>query len=140
MKTLKSILLGLALVVVSTVANAKNLSAFTVSKNDALNAYVNAVVHGKVDGIENVLAKDVKFVMYRGDKEFNLNKKQLLESLKASENVEQNCTYTTSVMDESNNKMVVKLIMRYDGYVRTNLITISQNHDDFQITRIQTES
>lgn len=140
MKTLKTILLGLTLLAASTVANAKNLPATALTKNDVLNAYVNAVVHGKVDGVENILSKDVKFVMFRNDKEFDLDKKQLLESLKASENVEQNCTYTTSIMDESNKKMVVKLIMRYDGYVRTNTLTISQKGDDFQITRIETES
>lgn len=140
MKTLKSILLGLTLLVATSVANAKSLSAAALTKNDVLNAYVNAVVHGKIDGVENIFSKDVKYVMYRNDKEFNLNKAQLLESLKASENVEQTCTYTTSIVDESNDKMVVKLIMRYDGYVRTNTITIAQKHDDFQITRIQTES
>lgn len=140
MKTLKSILLGLTLLVVGTVANAATSPAFALTKNDVLNIYVNAVVHGKIDGVENILAKDVKYTMLRGDKEFNLNKKQLLESLKASENVDQNCTYTTSIMDESNNKMVVKLIMRYDGYIRTNLVTIALNHDDFQITKIRAES
>jgi hypothetical protein len=140
MKTLKSIMLGLTLLVATTVANAKNLPATVLTKNDVLNAYVNAVVHGKMDGVENILAKNVEYVMYRNDKEFNLNKAQLLESLKASENVEQTCTFTTSVMDESNDKMVVKLIMRFDGYMRTSTITISQKHDDFKITRIETKS
>lgn len=140
MKTLKSIFLGLTLLIATTVANAKDFPAAALTKNDVLNTYVNAVVHGKVDGVENIFAKDVKFVMFRNEKEFNLNKTQLLESLKASENVEQNCTFTTSVVDESNSKMTVKLIMRYDGYVRTNTITINQKGDDFQITRIETES
>ncbi|GAA4098656.1 hypothetical protein [Mucilaginibacter panaciglaebae] len=140
MKALKSILLGFTLLVVGTVANAATNPAVALTKNDVLNIYVNAVVHGKIDGLENILAKDVKYTMLRGDKEFNLNKKQLLESLKASENVDQNCTYTTSIMDESNNKMVVKLIMRYEGYIRTNLVTIALNHDDFQITKIRAES
>lgn len=140
MKALKSILLGFTLLVVGTVANAATGPAFALTKNDVLNIYVNAVVHGKIHGVENILAKDVKYTMLRGDKEFNLDKKQLVESLKASENVDQNCTYTTSIMDESNKKMVVKLIMRYEGYIRTNLITISLNHDDFQITKIRAES
>jgi len=140
MKTLKSILLGLTLLVASTVANAKTLPAVALTKNDVLNSYVNAVVHGKVEGIENIFDKNLKFVMYRNDKEFNLNKAELLESLKASENVEQKCTYTTSIVSDKDSKMVVKLIMKYDGYVRTNTITISQKNDDFQITRIETES
>ena len=140
MKTLKSILLGLTLLVASTVANAKTLPAVALTKNDVLNSYVNAVVHGKIEGVENIFDKNLKFVMYRNDKEFNLNKAELLESLKASENVEQKCTYTTSIVSDKDSKMVVKLIMKYEGYVRTNTITISQKNDDFQITRIETES
>lgn len=139
MKTLKSILLGLTLLVASTVANAKTIPAAALTKNDVLNIYVNAVVHGKIDGVENIFDKNLKYVMYRNDKEFSFNKVQLLESLKASENVEQNCTYTTSIMDESTKKMVVKVIMRYEGYVRINTLTLEQKHDDFQITRIETE-
>ncbi|MCC8424254.1 hypothetical protein [Mucilaginibacter sp. UR6-11] len=141
MKTLKSIMLGLAFLVVGTVANASTKQATAaLTKNDVLNIYVNAVIHGKIDGVENILAKDVKFTMYRGDKEFNLDKKQLLESLKASENIEQGCTYNTSILDETDNRMTVKLTMRYDGYVRVNLITIALNHADFKITKIETQS
>ncbi|WP_214072526.1 hypothetical protein [Mucilaginibacter sp. dw_454] len=140
MKTLKSILLGLTLVVATTIANASTPPAALLSKNDVLNIYVNAVVHGKVDGVESVLAKDVKYVIYRNEKEFDLNKAQIIETLKGSENVDQNCTYTTSIMDESDKKMVVKLTLRYDGYIRNTMITIAMNKGDFQITKIESES
>ena len=141
MKTLKSIMLGLALVVVSTVANASvKPAAAVLSKNDVLNIYVNALVHGKIDGLENVLDKNVKLTIHRGEKEFNLDRKQILESFKASENIEQGCTYTTYTQDETDNGMVVKITMKYDGYERTNMITIALNHADFKITKIETQS
>lgn len=141
MKALKSIMLGLALLVVSTVANAlPNQTTALLTKEDVLNTYVNAVIHGKIDGLENILSKDVQYVITRGEKEYTLDKKRILESFKPSENVEQGCTYKTSVMDETDKTMVVKLIMKYDTYVRTNLITISMNHSDFKITKIEVES
>jgi hypothetical protein len=140
MKTLKSIVLGLALLVVGTVANAANKPAAALTKDDVLNIYVNAVIHGKIDGLDNVLSDDAKFVMYRGENEVTLNKKNILEAFKASENTEQTCTYKTSVIDETKNSMTVKLIMTYDGYIRTNLVTISLNHADFKITKIETQS
>jgi hypothetical protein len=141
MKALKSIMLGLALLVVSTVANAlPNQTTGVLTKEDVLNTYVNAVIHGKIDGLESILSKDVQYVITRGEKEYTLDKKRILESFKPSENVEQGCTYKTSVMDETDKTMVVKLIMKYDTYVRTNLITISMNHSDFKITKIEAES
>ncbi|MES2378657.1 MAG: hypothetical protein V4553_18835 [Bacteroidota bacterium] len=140
MKTLKSMVLGLALLVASTIANAANKPAATLTKNDVLNIYINAVVHGKVDGLENVLADDVKFTMYRGTNEVNLNKKSILASFKASENIEQGCTATTTVLDETKNSMVVKVLMNYNGYTRANLVTISLNSADFKITKIEAQT
>ncbi|MDB5157152.1 MAG: hypothetical protein JWR50_1859 [Mucilaginibacter sp.] len=141
MKTLKSIMLGLALLVVSTVTNASvKQAAATLSKNDVLNIYVNALVHGKIDGLENILDKNVKLTMHRGEKEFDLDKKQILESFKSSENIEQGCTITTATQDESDSGMVVKITMHYNGYDRTNLVTIALNHSDFKITKIDAQS
>ena len=141
MKTLKSIMLGLALLVVSTVTNASATpAAATLSKNDVLNIYVNALVHGKIDDLDNILDKNVKLTMHRGEKEFTLNKKQILDSFKSSENIEQACTYTTYTQEENDNGMVVKIVMHYNGYDRTNLINIALNHNDFKITKIETQS
>ncbi|MGF7081906.1 hypothetical protein [Mucilaginibacter sp. UYCu711] len=140
MKTLKSIVLGLALLVVGTIANAANKPAAVLTKNDVLNIYVNAVVHGKLDGLDAVLDDNVKFVMQRGDNETILNKKNILESFKASENMEQGCTYTTTVVKDTKDGMIVKLEMKYDGYVRTNLITISSRRADFKITKVENQA
>lgn len=140
MKTLKSIVLGLALLVVGTVANAANKPAIELTKNEVLNIYINALVHGKVDGLENILADDVKFTMYRGTSEVNLNKKNILAALKASENIEQGCTTTTAVLDETKKSMVVRVSMDYGGYKRINLLTISLNRADFKITKIEEQT
>lgn len=141
MKTLQSIVFGLALIIACTAAKAINKPvAAVLTKNDVLNIYVNAVVHGKLDGLENVLDKNVRYTIHRGENDINLSKKDVLESLKATENVEQGCTYTTSVVKDTPKGMVVKLDMKYDGYVRTSLITISLDHDDFRITKIETQS
>jgi hypothetical protein len=140
MKTLKSIVLGLALLVVGTIANAANKPAAVLTKNDVLNIYVNAVVHGKLDGLDAVLDDNVKFVMQRGDNETILNKKNILESLKSSENMEQGCTYTTTIVKDTKDGMIVKLEMKYEGYVRTNLITISSRRADFKITKVENQA
>jgi hypothetical protein len=140
MKTLKSIVLGLALLVVGTIANAANKPTAVLTKNDVLNIYVNAVVHGKLDGLEGVLDNNVKFITQRGDNEVVMNKKTVLESFKASENMEQGCTYTTTIVKDTKNGMIVKLEMKYGDYVRTNLITISTSHDDFKITKVENQA
>ena len=90
--------------------------------------------------LEQALAKDVEYTIYRGSKTFKLNKQALLDSFKASENVEQSCQYTSSVVSEVDNTMVFKLEMKYEGYVRTNTITVKQQGADWKITKIETQN
>jgi hypothetical protein len=138
MKTLKSIILGLALLVASTATYATKQTTPVFTKNDVLTVYVNAISHGKVEGVDGIFHKDVRHTIHRGEKEFNLDKKQILESLKANENIEQGCVVNTVIVDETDKDMVVKVTMKYEGYTRTNLITISSKKANFQITKIET--
>ncbi|MGY3213431.1 nuclear transport factor 2 family protein [Mucilaginibacter sp. HD30] len=140
MKTLKSILFGLALLVATGVANAKPNTANTLSKNDVVSVFTNAVIHGNLQNLEQAFAKDVEYTIYRGEKTFKLNKQALLDSFKASENVEQSCQYSTSIVSDVDNTMVLRLNMQYEGYVRTSTITIKQQGQDWKITSIETRN
>ncbi len=142
MKTLKSILFALAMVMVTTIASA-NVTPYLsgeLSKNDVVTVYTNAVMHGNLQNLEAALAKDVEYNMYRGSQVYKLNKKALLDSFKASENVEQTCQITTSVVSDVDNTMVVRLDQQYEGYVRSSTITIKQQGEDWKITKIETRN
>jgi hypothetical protein len=140
MKTLKSILFGAALLLATGVANAIPNTSGTLSKNDVVSVYTNAVIHGNLQNLEEALAKDVQFTMYRGSKTFILNKQALLDSFKASENVEQSCKYTTSIVSDIDKTLVLRLDMQYEGYVRTSTITVKQQGEDWKITKIETRN
>ncbi len=138
MKTLKSIFLGLALLIAGNSAFATNQNP--LSKNDVLSIYVDALIHGKIGNVDAVLDKNVKHTVYRGEKQFKLDKKQIMESLKATENIEQGCTFNTQISEETDNSMVVKLTMKYETYTRVNTIIISSEKGDFKITKIETQA
>jgi hypothetical protein len=140
MKTLKSIMFGLTLLLAFGAAKATDKPARALTKNDVLDIYTNALVHGKIDGVDKILANDVEYNMYRGERRFTMNKQSILDSFKATENVEQTCKCTTSIVEDTDDGMVVKFEMKYDKYVRTNLITISLKHSDWKITKIETHA
>lgn len=142
MKTLKSIFFGLALVLAGTIANANagHYVSGTLSKNDVVSVYTNAVIHGNLQNLDQAFAKDVEYTVYRGSKAFKLNKQALLDSFKSSENIEQKCQYTTSVVSDIDNTMVLRLDMQYEGYVRSSMITIKQQGADWKITKIDTRN
>ena len=78
--------------------------------------------------------------MYRGDKLFKLDKQAIMDSFKASENVEQTCKFTTSTVENNDDTMVIKLDMKYDTYTRSTLVTFKQDKNDWKITSIETRA
>ena len=83
MKTLKAMVMGLALLLVCAVSQAAPAAGHNLSKDEVLNTYLNAVVHGKTAGIDDAIDDDATFYMKRGDNVNTLTKSQIISALKA---------------------------------------------------------
>ncbi|MGZ3753672.1 MAG: nuclear transport factor 2 family protein [Mucilaginibacter sp.] len=139
MKNLKSILLGLTLLVVAVAAKATgNQPAGKLTKNDVLNIYMNAAAHGKIEGLDKVLAEDVQYNMTRGERTISIDKKQMMESFKAGQNVEQNCKCSTTTIEDNDERLVVKFDMKFEGYTSTHVITIVNKGYGWEISKVDT--
>jgi hypothetical protein len=137
MKTLKSLILGLSLLIVCGVAKAsENPAEGTVSKNYAINTYVDAMTRGRLNGLNDVLDQGAKFSMLRGKNVISFTKKQMLDYLNTNKNVEQNCTTNTAVVESNDDISVVKVDMQFDGFVRTNYITLANTGSGWKITNV----
>ena len=89
MKTLRSIMLGLALLAFCGVAKANTNPDGKLTKNYAINTYVDAMTRGRLNGLNDVLDKSVAFNMVRGKQVLSFDKQQMLDYLKTSKNTEQ---------------------------------------------------
>lgn len=137
MKTFKSILLGLALLIVCGVAQANTLTdGENLTKNYAISTYIDAMTHGKLKGLNDVLDSDAKFSMLRGKTVLNFSKDQMLESLASTKNIEQECTTTTSVIESNEAMAVIKVDMQFDGFVRSNMVTVTNTGKGWKITNV----
>jgi hypothetical protein len=136
MKTLKSILLGLALMVVCGAVKANNTDDGKLTQTHAINTYVDAMTRGKLQGLNDVLDQSAQFSMLRGKTVLSFNKKQVLDYLQANKNTEQTCTITTSIVESNANVAVVKVDMKYDGFVRSNYVTIANTGNGWKITNV----
>ena len=136
MKNLKSIMLGLALLVVCGAANANATDDGKLTENYAINTYVDAMTRGKLDGLNDVLDKTAGFSMLRGKTVVSFSKKQMLDYLKANKNTEQSCTTSTSIVESNANIAVVKVDMKYEGFVRSNYVTIANTGNGWKITNV----
>jgi hypothetical protein len=139
MKTLKAMVMGLALLLVCGVSQAASVTNHNNStKDEVIDAYLNAVVHGKINGLSDIVDDEAQFNMKRGSSVNTLNKSQILNSLKSSENVEQDCQCTKTVMQDSEDMSVIKVDMKYNDFTRTDVITAQRIGNGWKITKVET--
>lgn len=138
MKTLKSITAAL-LIVLSTSAFAKDdTKAEKLNINYALKTYIDAVTHGKIEGLSEVMDKDVKFTTTRGAQIISYNKNQMLESIKSLQNVEQNCTTDYSIVESTPTQSIVKVTMKYEGFSKINFLNMANTGKGWKIVSVST--
>lgn len=136
MKTLKSMMLGLALLLVCGAAMASSTKVENLTKTYAINTYVDAMTRGKLDGFNDVLDKTAQFSLLRGKTVLSFSKKQMLDYLRGNKNVEQACTISTSVINSDANIAVVKVDMKFNDFVRSNYVTIANTGNGWKITNV----
>jgi hypothetical protein len=127
MKTLKSIMLGLALLLLCGAVKANNIDD-RLTPNYAINTFVDAMTRGKLAGINEVLDKSVEFSMLRG--------KTVLSFTRSNKNIEQTCTTSTSIVESNANVIIVKVAMKYSDFVRNNYVTIANTGNGWKITNV----
>jgi hypothetical protein len=136
MKTLKSIMLGLVLLVVCGAAKATGTDAEKLTKNYAINTYIDAMSRGRLSGLTDVLAPDAAFSMLRGTKVQSYSKAEMINYLKENRNVEQTCTINTTIVESNADISLVKVDMKFDGFVRSNYVTLANTGDGWKITNV----
>ena len=136
MKTLKSIVLAVALLVVCGAANAKNIDDGKLTTNHAINTYVDAMTRGKLAGLEDVLDKSAEFSMLRGKNVLSFSRADMMEYFKSNKNIEQTCTTSTSIVESNDNVAIVKVSMKYGDFTRSNYVTIANTGKGWKITNV----
>jgi hypothetical protein len=140
MKTLKSMMTGIALLFIFGAANAAVKPANDKpTKTDVVNIYINAIAHGKINNLSGILDEDLQYNIQRGDNVNTLNRDQLLDNLKQSVNADATVTTTTTVLSGDDNSSVVKIEFKFENYTRTDIVSLSKTNG-WQITSINTST
>ncbi len=140
MKTLKITLATTLLIVAGFLAKADHHT--TVRADDklsatfAIQAYIDAFSHGKPAELNNVLDKNVKWSLRRGNNILTYNKAEILQTAKNQEGVEQNCRTNYSVIENLPGQIIVKMNAEYSNFTRTNYLTMMQTAQGWKITSV----
>ena len=134
MKTLKTLTTAFLIIL--------SLGAFASEENRkyqmdyTIQTYIDAVAHGKIKGLSEVMDQDVKFTMARGKKIYNYGKSDILKFIKNFENIEQNCITTSSILEQSHSQTIVKVTMQYKNFSNIAYLNIANTTRGWKITNI----
>lgn len=130
--------MGLALLLVCSISQAASTGHSGSTKDEVLDTYLNAIVHGKLSGVNDVIDDDAQFNMKRGDRVNNLTKAQIMDALKSNENIDQDCQCAKTVLQDDDAKKVLKVDMKYSDYTRTDVVTAEHVGSGWKITKVET--
>lgn len=120
-------LAGIALLFICVAANAiTKPAAGKLTRDEVVKIYIDAITSGNVSNLNNVLADDLQFNIPRGENVNTLNKNQLIDYLKNNATSGPSVKTTTTVMQEDDNSSVIKVEFKYDGYSRTDEVTLNK--------------
>lgn len=138
MKTFKLIVPLLSLMIAFTTATAKNLPDEGIyTKTHAINTYVDAITRGKLDGFGQVIDSSAKFTTLRKDKRLiSYNKNEMVAFLNKIRNVEENCTTSTAIIQNTADMIVAKIDMQFDGFTRSNYVSIANTGNGWKIINV----
>ncbi|TWI94844.1 putative lumazine-binding protein [Mucilaginibacter frigoritolerans] len=140
MKTLKSVLAGIALLFISVAANATvHPTADKPTKTDIINIYIDAITHGKANTLANVLDDAMEYDVQRGENVNALNKDQLIQSLKDAGTNDASVTTETTILADDDDASTVKVTFKYADYTRTDVVTLSKTNS-WAITKVVTST
>lgn len=136
MKTLKSIVVLLALVATFGPARAGEDSSTRYSMRNVVNLFIDAFAHGQFDEFDAILDRNSKLTIRKGDSVKSYTKTEILRMLAPFKNVDQNCVTTASMLEDLPGQVMVKVDMRYKNFSRINYISIAQGKNGWNITNI----
>lgn len=122
MKTLKITITVIALLFVGVTANA---ATGKITNSDVVNIYIDAIANGKVKGLDHVLDNEMQFNTKRGDNITSIDKNTFLSFLEKNGSGAAPLNTSTTVLQQDDNMQKVKVDFKYDGFVRTDVLTLS---------------
>ncbi|HXI01505.1 MAG TPA: nuclear transport factor 2 family protein [Sphingobacteriaceae bacterium] len=136
MKNLTTLTAALLMVLSFSAFAADESNNQKLNMNYALKTYMDAVTHGKISGLSEILDTDVKFTNTRGNKIINYNKSEILRSFNDNQNIAQNCSTDYRVMELNSTITIVKVVMKYEEFSKISYVSMANTTKGWKITNV----
>ncbi|WP_183576666.1 nuclear transport factor 2 family protein [Mucilaginibacter sp. X5P1] len=136
MKILKPVMLLVIALMVNTAVKANKTDEGVLTKTHAIDTYVDAMMRGKLEGLNDVIDPTAKFSLLQKKHLVSYTKKEMMDFLNTTKNIEEDCTVNTSVVETDTDIAVVKVDMQFKTFVRSNYVTIANTGNGWKIINV----
>ena len=142
MNTLVKTFAAAALIAVSTFAMAAEGPGAKATKENvnlstadfALEHYVAVTTAGESAGVEQLFAQDFNQKIQATNAQSN-SRSEVVKSLKKQKGEKLNCTVSTDIIEESADYMVAKVTLKFENFIKTDLVTLERVGNDWKVSR-----
>ncbi len=136
MKTLKTLTAAFLIVLTGSAFASDEIKEEKLQLNYTLQTFIDALSHGKIDDLPEILDTDAKLTFTRANKIYNYNKAEIIRSFKPLKNIEQNCTTDFIILESSASQAIIKVTMKYKEFSKISLVNMANSKTGWKITNI----
>lgn len=136
MKTLTTLTAALLIVLSFSAFTTEDQNSEKLKMNYAVQTYIDAVTNGQLKGFSEVIDNSANFTMTKGSSIVNHSKSEILNAMKSTKGIQQNCSTDFSVIEQTPNQAIVKITQKYDSFSRINFVTAANTSKGWKITNV----
>ncbi|GEM63557.1 hypothetical protein SF1_15390 [Sphingobacterium faecium NBRC 15299] len=143
MNTLAKTFVAAALIAVSTFSMAAGKPAGDNSKKTTVNLstadlaidhYVAVMTKGQSAGVEQLFTSDFNQKVHASKDKTN-SRSEVISFLKKQKGAQLNCKTSTTIEQESDDYMLAKVTMQFDGFTKTDLVKLVNDGGNWKVSQ-----
>lgn len=119
-------------------AKASMKESITQTAANVLGKYIEAVVYGMVENIEELFSDQFRQRTNANGKVITHTKGQVIEFIKKHKHIKQDCITTHLVIEQNNTCSIAKVEMKYLEFTRVDYLTLNTEGKTWKINQIMT--
>ncbi|MNY27238.1 putative lumazine-binding protein [compost metagenome] len=100
----------------------------------AIDHYVAVMIEGQSAGVEQLFTADFSQKVQASEVKTN-SRSEVISFLKKQKGEQLNCKTSTTIVQESVDYMIAKVTMKFEGFTKTDLVTLVNDGGDWKITQ-----
>lgn len=124
------------LVAITTLSFAKDKLPRNANPMTVLDSYMQITTTGNTEGIKYLFSDDFKWTQSSNSTTKTYSKTEIVHFLKGHKGLIQNCKTSYTIIEQNNNCVMAKVVMKYENFTKIECITLCNENQEWKINQI----